>query len=92
MADNNVHTPQSLALPVGCLACAARAVASRFSAPGHTALPSLGAMRIVLTAMFQACGHWGGRPANVGWLRGCAVRCRLGSRGGGWSSTGNPAL
>ena len=38
MADSSVHTPQSLVLPVGCLNCAARAVASRFSAHGHTAL------------------------------------------------------
>ena len=80
MAGNSVHAMQSLVLPVGCLTCAARAVASNFSAPGHTALRSLCAMRIVLTAMFQVCGHWGGRPSNVGWFRGSAVSFTLGAK------------
>ena len=51
MVDMRAHTPQSLLLSPGCFTCATRPVASRFCAPGHTALWPLGAMRTVLTAM-----------------------------------------
>ena len=65
-ADMRAHTPQSLVLPAGRCTCAARASASRCSAPGHPALWPLGAMRIVRTAMSHVCGHWGGAPDTTG--------------------------
>ena len=88
-ADMRAHTPQSLVLPAGCCTCAARASASRRSAPGHFALWPLGAMRIVRTAMSQVCGHWGGAPDTTvrpsgstanrmsGATRWWAVQCRM---------------
>ena len=49
--DMSMRTPQSVKLSSGCFTYAARAVASRFSAPGHTSLCPLDAMRMVLIAM-----------------------------------------
>ena len=57
MVDMRAHRPRSLVLPSGCFTCAARAVASRFSSPGHTVLCPLGAMRTVLAAMSEVCSH-----------------------------------
>ena len=57
MVDMWAHTPQSLSLPSGCFASAARAVASKFSATGHTVLWPLGAMRTILTATSKVWGH-----------------------------------
>ena len=76
--DIRAHTPQSLLLPTGCCTCAARAVASRCSAPGHPAPCPLAAMRIVQTAMSQVCGLWGGAPDTAGWPSGSTVNCLAG--------------
>ena len=78
--DMRAHTPQSLLLPAGCCACAARAVASRCSARGHPSLWPLGAMRIVRAAMSQVCGHRGGAPDTAGWPSGSTVNCVAGAR------------
>ena len=80
MADMRAHTPQSLELPSGCFTCAARAVASGFSAPGHTVLCPLGAMRTILTAMLQVCGPWGELQATVGWPSGSTINSMLGAK------------
>ena len=80
MVDIRAHTQQSLLSPSGCFTRAARAAASRFSAPGHTILWPLGAMRTVWTAMSQLCGHSGGLPATVGWSSGSTVSCVLGAK------------
>ena len=74
------HTQQSLLLPAGCCTCAAWAVASRCSAPSHSALWLLGAMRIVGIAMSRARGHWGGAPDTTGWSSGSSVNRMSGAR------------
>ena len=78
--DMRAHTPQSLLLPSGCFTCAARAVARRFSAPGHTVLWPLGAMRTVLTAVSEVCSHWGGLSATLGWPNGSTVNRMSGAK------------